>query len=412
MVGHHKRCVKRIKFHSAALVPLSLALAINPAAAQGTGLGFAAPVPGSVLPSATADGGELTDLLSDLTIYLATSGYYDSNINQSGGTLASPRQQDFVLSLSPSIQWTRGTSLWDVTLGASGSYGQPIDYSDGTTTSQAFSAAGNYHAGRLDLGGNLSQSFNEGSNRFYGASVAQTSYGLGLSAAYEISPKSSIVSSFNSSWSEPDSGLGSTENQSANVSAMWKYSPLLRFGPGLGYSNASGAYQFARTTVGPTLSANYRLSKKVSLTGVVGLDYASQGDAGSSQSVSGSLAAAYALNPLWGFNLSLSRGVNADASQSGVFRQDTGLQFGVTHRIRRVNAALGLGYVNSGYLVSTGATSPAAIDFFTSDFSLSLPFMDKKASVTVFVRYKDSASDNLAQDWNGVQTGFSLGYRF
>lgn len=381
-------------------------------ALTGAAAGFAAPLPGALLPSSGLSTGDADALLSGLSISCGASAYYDSNIGQRAGTAADPVQDDFILSISPSLQWGRGTSLWNLNVAASGSYGHHLEGSNYDSMNRSFSASGAYHAGRLELSGNLSQGYSEGSNRYYGEVIGQSSYGMGFTAAYEISPKTSVVSSFNSSWNESGSGLGATENQSANLSAMWRYSPLLRFGPGIGYTSASGDIESARTTIGPTLSADYELTRKVSMNGRVGLDFADSGDSGTNQTVSSSLAASYRLNRLWGFNASMSRGIQADGGSSGTFREDTALRFGVNHQMRRVTAAVGLGYVHSTYLESSGSIQPAGIDYLSIDTSLSLPFSGNRASATVFFRYNDSVSDNEAQNWDGLQTGVSVNYRF
>lgn len=411
--------MKRVEISAVTLYSLLAAVASGATVSDGSSgtlagvaSGFAAPLPGALLSSS----GPLTDdavgLLSGFSSSCGASAYYDSNIGQRAGTAADPKLDDFILSISPSLQWIRGTSTWNLSVAASGSYQHHLEDSDYDSMNRSFSASGSYLAGRLKLGGNVRQSFSEGSNRFYGEVIRQSSYGIGLTAAYEISPKTSLVSSFNSSWNEPDSGLGATENQSANLSAMWRYSPLLRFGPGLGYSSASGDLQSARSTFGPTLSADYQLSRKVSLNGRVGLDSASSGDAGTNQTVSSSLQASYQLNRLWGFNASMSRGIQADGASSGVFREDTALRFGVNYQVRRVSAAVGLGYVHSTFLAPSDSIQSPAIDYLSLDTSLSFPFSGDRASATIFFRYNESVSDSEARDWDGFQTGVSVNYRF
>jgi hypothetical protein len=411
--------VKRIEISAVTLCSL-LAAATHGAtvadsssgALTGAAAGFAAPVPGALLSSSGLSLEDADSLLSGLSISCGASAYYDSNIGQRAGTAADPRQDDFILSISPSVQWLRGTSLWNLSLAASGRYGHPFEDSNYDSMNRSFSVSGAYHAGRLELSGNLNQGFSEGSNRYYGEVIRQSSYGMGFTAAYEISPKTSLISSFNSSWNEPDSGLGATENQSANLSAMWRYSPLLRFGPGIGYSSASGDIESVRSTLGPTLSAVYELSRKVSMSGRVGLDFADSGDSGTNQTVSSSLAASYRLNRLWEFDASMSRGIQADGGSRGAFREDTALRFGVNHPIRRVAAAVGLGYVHSTYLASSDSGQSPGIDYLSIDTSLSLPFSGNRASATVFFRYNDSVSDNEAQNWDGFQSGVSVNYRF
>ena len=377
--------------------------------------GFAQPLPGSSGFAGPVGFDEAEDLLAGLAISASASSFYDSNLNQSAGTAAYPVEDDFVQALSSSVQWARNSALWDLSLGMLGSYELPLTESDLTSFNYGFNGSAGYQAGRLKLAVNLNQSTNEGSNRFAGAVVRQLSYGVGLSAGYELSRKTSLVSTYNTSWTDGGSGVSATERRNANLSAMWRYSPLLQFGPGVGYSENAGDLLDSRTTIGPTVTANYQLSRKVSLNGRIGWDFVDGGgssDEGSSPLLSTSIAAAYALNRLWGFNLSVNRGVEAEGLADAGFRESTALQFSVNRRIGRANAVLGVGYDHTSYLDSAEGGAGEGIDYLNSSLSVSMPVFGDRASATVFLRYNDSTSDDPLQSWDGMQTGISLSYQF
>lgn len=377
--------------------------------------GFAQPLPGSSGFAGPVGFDEAEYLLAGLAVSASASSFYDSNLNQSAGTAANPAEDDFVQSLSSSVQWARSSALWNLSLGMLGSYELPITDSDFKSFNYGFNGSAGYQAGRLKLAVNLNQSTNEGSNRFAGAVVRQAASGVGFSAAYDFSRKTSMVSSYSISWTDGGSGVRDTENRRANLSAMWRYSPLLQFGPGIGYFENAGDSVAARTTLGPTLSANYQLSRKVSLVGRIGWDFIEGGNSSNdegSPTLSTSISAAYALNRLWGFNLSLNRGVEAEGLTNAGFRESTALQFSVNHRIGRANAVLGVGYDHTSYLDSAEGGAGEGIDYLNSILSVSMPVFGDRASATVFLRYNDSISDNPAQNWDGMQTGVSLNYQF
>lgn len=375
--------------------------------------GFASPLPGASRPAEFDALDGVGELLSGVSAGASASSYYDSNLNQRAGTAAAPAEDDFVQSLSSSLQWARNSSLWNLSLGALGSYELPLSKPDLKSFNYGFNGAAGYQAGRLKLSGNLSQSFNEGSNRFAGAVVRQASYGVGFSAAYEFSRRTSLVSSFRSSWTDGGAGVSATESRNASLSAMWTYSPVLKVGPGLSYSEDGGDLLVSRSTLGPTLSANYQLSRKVSVQSMLGWEFMDRGDSGRSSSLSTSISAAYALNSLWGFNLSLNRGVDADGVGNAGFRESTALQFAVNHRMGRANAALALGYDRTSYLDSAdGGSAGEGVDYLNSSISVSMPVFGDRASATVFLRYNNSMSDNASQDWDGLQAGCSLSYQF
>lgn len=415
MRGHS---VTRILF-----VPSLIGLAGNLCAAEELSLlgqtgssGFADPVPGSFGPAGlnVVEGfNGVEDLLTGVRIGAATSSYYDSNLNQSAGTANAPVEDDFVQSLSSSMQWARNTSQLNLNLGALGSYELPLSKTDLKSSSFGFNGAASYQAGRLKLSADLRQSFNEGSNRFVGEVVRQVSFGAGFVAAYEFSRKTSLVSSFRSSWADGGEGVSATDTRSANLSAIWAYSPVLKVGPGLSYTEDAGDLLVTRCTFGPTLTANYQLSRKVSVQSMLGWEFMERGDSGGSSSLSTSVSAAYALNRLWGLNFSLIQGVDPDGVGIAEFRERTGLQFSVNHRTHGINTALVFGYDHTTFLDSTDGREPSAgVDYLNSSLSLSMPILGDRASGTVFVRYNNSMSDNVLQDWDGLQLGCSLSFQF
>jgi hypothetical protein len=377
------------------------------------GAGFAAPPPGLVTGGlSSGDGDEMLELFRGLSLGFGTSLFYDSNVGQSPDTRDFPAQDDFILMLSPSLRWARASSTWNFGLGARGSFGEHFENSDYSSKNYGLDGSIGYRAGRLKLGGSASYAFNEGVNRFYRGVVAESTYGVGLSAAYEMSPKTSLEASFGSSWRQPEGRLGETESQNGNLSAMWRYSSLLRIGPGLSYSRATGEFQLPRTSWGPTLSADYKLSKKVSVNGRVGFDFVDYDGGSSDHAFSTAINASYALSPLTRMSLGLSRGVQADGSVAGAFRESTALRFSVDQKIGRVRAGLGLGYEYSSYSSGSGRSPRSPLDFYTGDLSLSMPFWGDRAAASVFLRYSDSVSDELFQDWSGIQTGVSVNFQF
>jgi hypothetical protein len=181
-------------------------------------------------------------------------------------------------------------------------------------------------------------------NRYYRDAVAQSAYGAGIHLEFDFSPKTSLRTDWSSEWLDPDGSNGSTENHSWSGSAIWRYSRLLSFGPGVSWSRTSGDLQGARDAIGPTLSFEYQLSRKVALNGRTGIEWVDYENGGSDSAFTGALAANYRLNNLWSFNLGFVRGATADGSASGGFRETTAVRIGANRKVRRANAGLSLGY--------------------------------------------------------------------
>src|SRR5690606_26408234 len=105
-----------------------------------------------------------------------------------------------------------------------------------------------------------------GVNRYYSRFVEQERYHTDLILRYRLSSKTSLTGS--AGWSRSNArsgGFDDTESFSLGLNALWKFSSLTEFGPGLRYTLHTGENRQDRTTFGPTLNLNYQLSSKVSL---------------------------------------------------------------------------------------------------------------------------------------------------
>jgi hypothetical protein len=193
---------------------------------------------------------------------------------------------------------------------------------------------------------------------------------------------------------------------------MWRYSPLLQFGPGVRFSQESGGSGQDRTSVGPTLNANYRLSRKISLNGQVGLDFAQYEGGSSDPSISTSIGAAYAISKLWSMNTSLSRSAQADMSGTGGFTESTNFNLNVSRRIRKANLSAGLSYTVEDALSAAGSrNSGDDRDNLGFNTALSMPIFAGRASASTFFRYQNQAASSTS-DSDNFSVGFSLGYGF
>ncbi|MEP2774892.1 MAG: hypothetical protein ABJQ29_02695 [Luteolibacter sp.] len=350
--------------------------------------------------------------LTDLTLKMATTVGYDSNVAQRSGTSGSPKEGDFMTSLAPSLKWARKNEISYLQVDGNLGYNQYQDLDQYSGLDSTIGGMAAWRLGRVELGAKLRQSFNQQVNRFYGGLVEEATYGVGFSAIYSLSPKTSLVSMWQTSSTDRDRGFGDTEKQTAVVSAMWRYSELLQIGPGIAYTRNSGEFQRARTSLGPTVSAVYQLSSKVSLNGQMGLDYVEYEGGVSDEFLSARIGIDYRLNELWRFDFSLLRDVDSDGSLIASFRETSGVWAGVTRKIRRASVRLGLGYENSTFVSATGGGARPEIDYLTADAQLTLPIWSDNLSAQLYYRYRSSSSDSMIQNWDAFQTGLSLIYQF
>jgi hypothetical protein len=198
------------------------------------------------------------------------------------------------------------------------------------------------------------------------------------------------------------------------LAALWKYSKLTEFGPGIRYTLLSGGGRDDRTGIGPELLVNYKLAKKVSLNSRVGVEFSQYEDGGSADpSLTGSIGLNYTASKLWSMNLALYRGAQADASSADVFTEVSSVRLGYVRKIRRATLNLGLAYEIDSYQTSGSATSSAYEDrnYFNIDGSLGMPVFSNSCFASVFLQYNDQ-SGSTTDTWDAVQSGFSISRRF
>lgn len=368
-------------------------------------------------PAASSLGSVLDgDLLDGFSLSTTLSGTYDSNPSQGYATPGSTGGGDFFTTLGGGLGYRSTPSDWTFGADYNGSYSEYIEQSELGGYNQSSAAMVAYEVGPLSASLNVGLNFGSGANRYYAAVVDQLSVNYGLSARYRISPKTSLTSSLAQTLTSASGGNSSdTSSFSLNTSALWRYSALTEFGPGVRYTSDTG--ESGRTSIGPTLNMNYKLAKKVSMTSQVGMEFAQYQDGGSSDpSLTSSIGLNYKASRLWGMNLSLFRGTQANPTTEGGFNEITSLSLGYTRKIRRASLNLGLSYeTNAAQTTGNGATARPDTSYPNYNSSLSMPLFANKATGSVFFNYRGqsgTATTTTTGNGDSAQTGFRLGWSF
>jgi hypothetical protein len=318
------------------------------------------------------------------------------------------------MTLGGTVNYLSRASTWTYGARYTGGYSQYFNQSDLSGYNQSAGASLNYDGGPLTASLNVGIDFGSGANRYYESVVDEISYSYGLSARYRISPKTSLTGDLSQRiTSASGSGNSDTESLDLGTSALWKYSRRTEFGPGMRYTRRSGDSSQDRTSIGPTVTVNYELSKKVSLNSRVGMDFAQYEDGENPDpSLYTSIACNYRASPLWSMNLSLLRDNQASYSSAGEFEEFLALRLGYNRKIRRAMWSLGMGWETRSTEDADGATmSRPDRDYLTLDTALSMPVFADTCNASVFMRYSDQSGDSN-QSWDSLQTGFSISRSF
>ncbi len=381
--------------------------AAGPSISRGLFSGFSS-VPGSNL----LGGGVLNTLDEGFGFSTALSGTYDSNPSQGYSTPANSGQGDFFTTLGGTVAYRSTASTWTYAANYSGAYNQFLDQTDLSGYNQSAAASLNYESGPMTAGVTLGINYGSGANRNYASVVDEISYIYGLHARYRISAKTSITGHFSQSINDA-SGGASTGTIDLGASALWAYSPLTEFGPGIRYTHRSGDLQQDRSTIGPTFAVNYKLTTKISLNSIIGMDFVSYENVGSSDTfLFSSIGLNYRASSLWGMSLSLLRDTQASYSTPNEFDETTALRLGYNRNIRRAVWTLGMGFETR----ASENPNPLAVtrpdrDYLTFDTGLSMPIFSGTTNASMFMRYSDQSGAAI-DSWDSFQMGFGINRSF
>ncbi len=374
--------------------------------------GFTSANPGFPMGGVTAGEG----IFDGFSIAATFSGTYTSNATRSPGEPIAPIQDDFIFGLGGSISYLSKATDWTFGGSYTGKYNQYLELTEYTGYDQSLGLVGNYDGTKLSASVTGGVSYTQGNNRYYSSEfVQQISYNLGLNLRYRLSTKTSLQGNIGQSLSTTsENSFNDTESFNLGMAALWKYSKLTEFGPGIRYTFLSGGNRDSRSSIGPELLVNYQLATKVSLNSRVGMEFSSYESGGTADpSLTGSLGLNYNPSRLWSMNLALYRGSQADASSADVFTNVSSVRLGYTRKIRRATLNLGLSYELNSYQTSGNSAAAAYEDrnFVNIDGSLGMPVFSNTCFASVFLQYNDQ-SGSPTETWDVVQSGFSVSRKF
>lgn len=360
-------------------------------------------------------GGLLEDLRDGFSFAATLAGTYDSNPSLGYGSAADSGEGDFFSTLGGSASYQSRASTWTYGANYSGGYSRYFNQSDLSGYNQNAGGSVNYEGGPFSASLNAGIDFGSGANRAYAAVVDEITFNYGLSARYRLSSKTSLSGNFSQNLtSASGNGSSDTGSFSLGASALWRYSALTEFGPGIRYSMQSGDTQVDRSSIGPMMTVNYQLSHKVSLNSQLGLDFAEyEGGESADPAVSAALALDYRASLQWGMNVSLNRNTTADPGRAGQFNEITALRVGYHRKIRRAAWDLGVSYETNTSVAPDSLTGGAGDDrdYLRFDTSLGMPVFGKTCNARVFIGYRDQSGES-EESFDSLQTGFSISRGF
>ncbi len=350
---------------------------------------------------------------------LAFSGYTESAYETNPAFGAGPRGDagsDFYFIVGGEVAYQR--RFGDVNLELS-YYGDYQQYLRNDMLSNGYH---DLHTS-LEYGGELASlalalgaSNGSGANAYYQSQVEQLSWNVEVEGSYELSSLTSLRGAYDYSERNASArfsgGARVNDNQSQTLSldALWKYSPLLKIGPGLRFAERSGEGADRLRTFGPSVNVDYRLSTLVSLNATATVnwgDYSAGGSPGAF--VSSGVGLRWQPSDFWSFDLGMDRDLQASPTFAGGFVESFSGTLGAQRWVGRHTLRMGLSYHRTeqagGSRVATGDR-----DYFTVDLSVARTVF-KDSELSLFANYR-TLTENEGYSSESVLVGISLNHNF
>jgi len=350
---------------------------------------------------------------------LALSGYTESAYETNPAFGAGARGDagsDFYLIVGGEVAYQRRIGGVNLELSYYGDYQQYLRddaLSNGYHDLQASLA---YEGEVASLTLALGASNGSGANAYYQSQVEQFLWNVGLKGSYEISSLTSLRGAYDYSERNASArfsgGARVNDNQShtLRLDALWKYSPLLKIGPGLRFSERSGAGVERLRAFGPSINADYELTTLVSLNATAAINWSDYSTGGSSGAfVSSGIQLQWRPSDFWSFDLGVDRDLQASATFAGGFVEGFSGTLGAQRRVGRHTLRMGLSYhlteQAGGSRVATGDR-----DYFSIDLSVAR-MVFKDSELSLFANYRSLSSEGNNTE-ESVLAGISLNHNF
>ncbi len=342
---------------------------------------------------------------------LSASAMYSSNIfGASGGG------GDTILSLSPAVFYTtdpEGEAICSITAYYAPSYQRYLDHPDlgGLNHSGGvrFQAVGGRSS--MSVFANIAQS--SGTDRLTDTYSEATTLSGGISARYQIAPRTSIDASLTaSSIDYGTGGLRGGERYSARLGAWWAASERLKFGPSIRYRITDSPSAGRQTALGLLFNVSYSVTDRIQASGHLGVESrdSSRGSGDDDLQLTGRLGVGYIINDLWSAHASI-RYVDVPAPDARNYAvNDLSATVSIVRQLSRGAVHATFSYGLSDYEEIGGAVAArGSEDFFSASIGYSRPLFSERVGFFSSIGYSRSSG---GRDWDQWQVATGVNIQF
>lgn len=340
---------------------------------------------------------------------LSTIAIYTSN-----ASLALGGDSDLILSLNPAAYYTtdpEGGARFVITAYYAPSYQHYFEDSSRGGFNQNGGISFATSGARASVGAFVNLAQSTGADRIVGGYSEATIFSSGLSASYQVAPRTNVWSILTAAHSDYSGGGAGSDLFSGEFGANWAASERLSIGPSLRHTRAEADTTGVRSATGILFNAGFDATEKIILRASIGAEMVdhSRLHGSSDPSLTGDFSLEYRLNEMWSTSASI-RYANIPAPRdAGFVVNDLSLNAAVSRTLLHGSLSVGAGYGISSYErvdpMAAFRGNDETLNLFGS-YNRSLPW--EGVSFFSSVNYAQSFS----RDWKqwGVSTGFSISF--
>jgi hypothetical protein len=305
--------------------------------------------------------------------------------------------------------------VWSLTGNYRGGYNSYAKNSDVNGIFQNGAAVLMYDGARMNSIFRGGLTMNTGASRDVQAIVDQQNYNISNTTRYALSQKTSIEEEIYYGINEFSGVFDQRmESYTGRITGIWQYSPLTEFGLGVKTSFQTIGANSNLSTTGPSILANYQLSRRIQLHMDATVNAGKFNDAISKTIVDANFSATYSPTQLWTASLNLRRGnyplfVNAQSN----LQTNNGINLSISRRLQKsyLTAAFGYELANVTQFNNSAAAVKLERTFSTFALSYTRPIYLDRVFGTLSCNYSDQ-SGNFDRVFQAEQLGLSITYAF
>lgn len=330
----------------------------------------------------------------------------------SNASLAAGGDSDLILSFNPAAYYTtdpEGGARYVIAAYYAPSYQHYFEDSSRGGFNQNGGVSFSTSGARARVGAFFNVAQSSGADRITGGYTEASIFSGGLSASYQVAPRTKVWSSLTAAHSDYSTGGEGSDIYSAELGADWAATERLSIGPSLRYNRAESETTGVRSATGLLFNASYEATERIKLRASIGAEVVdhSRLSGSSDPSLTGDFSLEYRLNELWSTSASI-RYANIPAPRdAGYVVNDLSINAAVSRALLRGSISAGAGYGISSYERVDPAAAVRGDDESLNLFlTYSRPLPWERVNFFSSVSY----SRSFSRDWSqwGVSTGLNI----